>query len=284
MNSYYSLLGVEPGAGSEAIDKAYQHQRERYSTQRVAEMDENIQQLARQRLAEIEHAYAVLSDPQQRQQYDAQLGTVAMDDPTASAQAVSSAQRMRQGISRREAWYAAGGIVVALVLVAVIWGLTDRSDIPAVGEVNRPAPSFTLPALQGGEIDLEEYRGQVVLVNFWGTWCEPCRRETPALQAAYEQLRDEGFVVIGVNMTEDELVQNNSEDDIRAFADQYNVTYPIALDTEGEVSRAFRVYPLPTSFFIDPEGTIRYMRVSEITADEVVALFNQLMQESTAQQ
>jgi peroxiredoxin len=198
-------------------------------------------------------------------------------------QAGLSKQRTRQGISRREVWYAAGGIVVALVLVAVIWALTDRSDIPAVGEVNRPAPSFTLPELRGGEVNLDEYRGQVVLVNFWGTWCEPCRRETPALQAAYEQLRDEGFVIIGVNMTEDEFVQNNSEDDIRAFADQYNVTYPIALDVEGEVSRAFRVYPLPTSFFIDPEGTIRYMRVSEITADEVIALFNQLKQDSTAQ-
>jgi peroxiredoxin len=275
MNSYYSLLGIDSDAESEAIDNAYTQQRERYSTERVAGMDDNIQQLARKRLAELEHAYAVLSDPQQRQQYDAQLGIGQAGDPE---------QRTRQGISRREAWYAAGGIVVALVLVAVIWALTDRSDIPAVGEVSRPAPSFTLPELRGGAVDLEEYRGQVVLVNFWGTWCEPCRRETPALQAAYEQLRDEGFVVIGVNMTEDELVQNNSEDDIRAFADQYNVTYPIALDTEGEVSRAFRVYPLPTSFFIDPEGTIRYMRVSEITADEVVALFNQLMQESTAQQ
>jgi peroxiredoxin len=283
MTSYYSLLGTEPDAGSDAIESAYQRQRERYSMERVAGMDEDIQHTARQRLEEIERAYAVLSDPQQRQEYDAQLGIVSADGSAAASQPKASKQRTRQSISRREAWYAVGGIVVALVLVAVIWALTDRSDIPAVGEVNRPAPSFTLPELRGGEVDLDEYRGQVVLVNFWGTWCEPCRRETPALQTAYEQLRDEGFVVIGVNMTEDEFVQNNDEDDIRAFADQYNVTYPIALDMEGEVSRAFRVYPLPTSFFIDPEGTIRYMRVSEITADEVVALFNQLKQEPTAQ-
>jgi peroxiredoxin len=151
-----------------------------------------------------------------------------------------------------------------------------------VGEVNRPAPAITLATLDGEEVQLSDYEGQVVLVNFWGTWCEPCKRETPALQTAYEELNDQGLVIIGVNLTNDEITLGNSEADIHAFAEQYNVTYPIALDRMGEARKAFSVYPLPTSFFIDPYGNIRYVRVGEITTQEVTELFTALQQETTA--
>jgi peroxiredoxin len=275
MDTYYTLLGVTPDASQQEIEQAYQRQRERYSVERVAEMDEDIRQIAQKRTADIEHSYRVLSDPEQRHAYDASIG----QQPGVA----QPAQQTRRSISPREWGYMAGGVGVALLLVALLWIMTDSTDLPSVGEVNRPAPDFSLPALMSSEdVQLQAYRGQVVLVNFWGTWCEPCERETPALQNAYEQLRDQGLMVVGINLTQDELLRGNTEEDIQAFVQQYHVTYPIALDTEGKVAEAFRLYPLPTSYFIDTQGNIRYVRVGELTTDEVTALFRQLQQEAAA--
>jgi len=184
----------------------------------------------------------------------------------------------------REWWYASGGVMVALVLIALVWVLTGRSSVstPSVSEVDRPAPDFALPTLDGDEVQLSDYQGQIVLVNFWGTWCEPCRHETPALQSAYEQLQDEGFVIIGVNLTNKEQIQGSTEADVRDFAQQYGITYPIALDIEGDVSKDYGIYPIPTSLFIDSRGNIRYMRFSELTTDEIKALFTTLKHTDTA--
>ena len=151
-----------------------------------------------------------------------------------------------------------------------------------MGEVNRPAPAFSLQTVAGDRISLTAYRGKVVLVNFWGTWCEPCKRELPALQAANERLGAKGLAIIGVNLTDDEKLQGVSEDGIRQFVAQYNLTYPIALDREGSVTNAFRVFPLPTSFFIDAQGQIRYVHVGELTLDDVTARFTELQREGLA--
>lgn len=270
MTSYYDILGVAPDASPTDIDTAYATLKARYDIAGLEELDSDMQSVARQRLAELERAYTVLRDPEQRAAYD------AAPPPAAAA---------NKQLSRREVFSIAGGIALALVLIGVVWVLTDRDNtLPSVGEVSRPAPDFTLSTLDGNTVSLSDYRGKVVLVNFWGTWCEPCIRETPALEAAYRAMQDDGLVIIGVNLTDDEIIQGNTEADIQAFVDQFSVTYPIALDREGTVLQQFRVYPLPTSFFVDPEGTIRYVRVGEITTDEVAALFADLRQNGTAQQ
>ncbi len=282
MDTYYAMLGIDPHASQDEITAAYQRQRQQYSPERVATMDDDIQEVARQRTAELERAYEVLSDPQQRQRYDASISVAAENAqpaPTAPAQTAGKSGKL----STRELWYAAGGVLVALLLIGAVWLFTDSDEQIMAGEVNRPAPALTLPTLDGGEIRLSDYEGQVVLVNFWGTWCEPCKRETPALQAAYEELQDQGFVVVGVNLTDSELSQGTSEEDIATFVESYHVTYPVALDRENTAVEAFRVNPLPTSFFIDTEGTIRYVRISEVTQEEITTLFHKLQQESTAQ-
>lgn len=276
MSTYYDLLGVDPDASQFHIESAYQRQRESYRVDRVAGIDAELQQIAERRTAELEHVYHILSDPLRRQQYDISIGL------RRQGQGEESVSPSRTTLSSRERWYALGGVLTALVLIALIWSLTDHTERPSIGEVNRPAPNFTLPELNGGEVHLGNYRGKVVLVNFWATWCEPCKRETPALQAAYKRLSNQGLMIIGVNLTDDETAQGNTESDIRSFVEQYNVTYPIALDVAGEATKAFRVFPLPTSYFIDPEGTIRYIRVGEITTDEVTALFTELQQEAAA--
>lgn len=258
--TYYTQWGLAPDASRSEIEAVYRRLRERST-------------LGGEDTAEIDHIYHVLVDPVQRQQYDA---TIGLQQP--------ARQTQRRGLSVRERWYALGGAGAALALIAVMWLLTGRGEPPPppMGEVQRPAPEISLPTLEGRSVQLSDYAGQVVLVNFWGTWCEPCRREMPALQTAYEQLRSQGFVIIGVNMTEDELTRGNDEAAVAAFAAEYGVTYPIALDYEGTVAADYRVFPLPTNFFIDPDGNIRYIRVGELSLDDVTARFNELRREATA--
>lgn len=278
MGSYYALLGIEPAASQAEIEAAYGRERERYNPERVADLDQELQRVAAERSAELERAYAILSSPERRKAYDASLS----GNPVLAAAAATAARR---SLTPRERTFALGGVVAALLLVATIWVLTGRDAVPqgtAMSEVNRPAPTFSTPALDGGAVNLADYSGKVVVLNFWATWCEPCKRELPALEQAHLQYGSEGLAIIGVNLTDDEQAQGGDPATIRAFLEQYGVTYPIALDVEGDVTNAYRVFPLPTSFFIDPQGHIRYVHIGELTLEDVVARFTELRSPATA--
>jgi cytochrome c biogenesis protein CcmG/thiol:disulfide interchange protein DsbE len=213
----------------------------------------------------LDQAFAVLSDPQQRYAYDKQRGYVG--DP----------EKDRKGISNREVTFLVGGILAAMVLLATLWAtLGNRPSGPAVTEVNYPAPPFVLRTLDGKPFDLSAYRGKVVLINFWATWCEPCKEETPALQAAHQRLADEGLVIVGVDLFSDEQVQNKNEAAVAQFTNQYGVTYPIALDESGQVARDYHLYPIPVSYFIDRSGNVRYIRIGQLTTAAVEELFRRL--------
>jgi cytochrome c biogenesis protein CcmG, thiol:disulfide interchange protein DsbE len=278
MSTYYIVLGIEPGASREEVEQAYQRQRERYNPERVAALDEDMRKVAAQRTAEIDQAYRILSDPARRRQYDIGIGLAPHEDAITRA-----AERRR--LTPRERLFAAIGAIAALALVATIWVFTGRGaevQGQAMGEVDREAPAFSLQTLAGDKISLAQYRGKVVLVNFWGTWCEPCKREMPALQMANERYSEQGLAIIGVNLTDDEQLQGVTEEQVRQFAAQFNLTYPIGLDRDGSVTNAFRVFPLPTSFFIDAQGRIRYVHVGELTFDDVTARFTELQKERSA--
>lgn len=272
MDSYYTLLGVEPDASLELIEAALLRQRERYDLSRVADLDAELRNIATERNAALDRAYAVLSDPEQRRQYDLSLSGEA-------GGLAAEGGGLRRGLTPRERVYALVGVSAAIVLIALIWIITGREE-QVVGQVmpemDRVAPLFTLPSLAGEELQLDKYKGQVVLLNFWATWCEPCKRELPALEQAYQQYGSQGLTVIGVNLTDDEFAQGRDEAAIRAFLTQFGVSYPIALDIEGEVANAYRIFPLPTSFFIDGEGRIRYVHIGELTLNDVAARFLEL--------
>ncbi|MGA8941397.1 MAG: thiol-disulfide oxidoreductase ResA [Thermoactinomyces sp.] len=122
----------------------------------------------------------------------------------------------------------------------------DEKNQLAVGE---KAPNFELSTLDGKTVRLSDYQGKTVLLNFWGTWCEPCRTEMPALQKAYETYHKKGLVVLSVNIAETDVA-------VSSFARQYGLTFPMLMDRERDVTRLYDVGPIPSTFFIDKDGKI----------------------------
>jgi len=151
------------------------------------------------------------------------------------------------------------GWIVITVLVAAFggaWiGLTrvqageaNPNGRPPSPNIGHPAPDFTLPALSGESLSLSDLRGRPVVLNFWATWCGPCRVEIPALEAASQAAGSQG-VILGVNVQED-------PERVMAFAAELGITYPIVLDASAEVARLYRVNGFPTTYFIDPQGVV----------------------------
>jgi cytochrome c biogenesis protein CcmG, thiol:disulfide interchange protein DsbE len=134
---------------------------------------------------------------------------------------------------------------------------SDFSTVPV--EVNYPAPELSLTDTQGLSRSLADYRGQVVLVNLWATWCPPCKEEMPALQSFYNKYRDQGFVVIAIN-------DGDSTPDVLQFVEDYKLTFPVWLDpTYIATEQGFKTLNLPSSFVIDRKGTVRFQWVGGIT-------------------
>jgi peroxiredoxin len=160
---------------------------------------------------------------------------------------------------------AACALLVTLVgLPALdVWSMGSR--VPAVG---MQAEDFRLPDLAGKEQSLSQYRGKIVLLNFWATWCKPCTTEMPAMQTMYDKLRDKGFVVLAVNELEDDAR-------VREHIKQYGHTFPVLMDHDNKVANQFGVVGLPVSVFIDQEGRVQeYIKgglLTEQKIDETVA-------------
>ncbi|MEN8206217.1 MAG: TlpA disulfide reductase family protein [Pseudomonadota bacterium] len=138
------------------------------------------------------------------------------------------------------------------------------------------APDFTLEDMDGETYKLHGYRGKVVLVNFWATWCPPCRKEMPALEALYRKLGGDSFTVLAVNQWED-------PDHVFAYTGELNVfpTFPILFDPESRISAEYGVKGLPTSFLIDKKGRLAYRAVGGRAFDhpEVERLIRTLLAE-----
>jgi len=141
------------------------------------------------------------------------------------------------------------GVTIAVATTAIgaaVLGLTlwSRSGAPAV------APDFAIPDLAGQAVRLSAYRGQVVLVNVWATWCPPCREEMPSMERLHQRLKDRGFVLLAVSQDE------GGPEVVKRFVDQMKVTFPVLLDPQGEVGRKYGVWGFPESFLLDREGRI----------------------------
>ena len=114
------------------------------------------------------------------------------------------------------------------------------------------APDFTLRRLDGPNLRLQEQRGRVVLVNFWATWCGPCRQEMPHMNRLYEKYKSSGFVLLGVNVDEDPR-------NAASVASKMGVTFPVLLDTDKNVSKLYDLNTMPSTVLIDRDGKVRYI-------------------------
>ena len=156
-------------------------------------------------------------------------------------------------------------LMVLSLVAGILWTVASRvpsavgapmssSPSPREGFL---APDFTLDSLDGNKVTLSELRGKVIVVNFWATWCLPCREETPALEKSYEQYKASGVIILGVNMTNQDVVS-----EVESFVQEFRLTYPILLDRDGSVSNTlYQVRGLPTTFFVNREGVIRTVLV-----------------------
>ena len=111
------------------------------------------------------------------------------------------------------------------------------------------APDFTLENLEGKEVSLKDYRGKIVFLNFWATWCPPCRLEMPSMNRLYNEYKDKGFVILAINLRE-------NADRARTYRDQEELDFPILLDRDGEVGLMFGVRSIPATYLIDRTGTV----------------------------
>jgi thiol-disulfide isomerase/thioredoxin len=146
-------------------------------------------------------------------------------------------------------------------LIAVVLGLALLAA-PAAAEVLKPwaggaTPALELADLQGTKHTLAGYRGKVVLVNFWATWCEPCREEMPSIERLRASLQGRPFVVLAVNLAE-------PESRIRKFLEAVPVGFPVLLDRDTKTSRAWQAKLLPATYIVGPDGRIRYRHVGEL--------------------
>jgi peroxiredoxin len=162
--------------------------------------------------------------------------------------------------------------LLLIFILGVFWIYFNKTtaNYTMKGEISAPhqgflAPNFTLQALDGSTYSLTDLRGKAVLVNFWTSWCPPCRSEMPDMQKVFLDYQDEDFIILAVNST----IQDSKENAIE-FAQEYSLTFPILFDDQGDTTQAYQVSSLPTSFFIDQEGIIREVVVGGPMAEALL--------------
>ncbi|MEC0091064.1 TlpA family protein disulfide reductase [Paenibacillus macquariensis] len=157
------------------------------------------------------------------------------------------------------------GIAIIILLILVVWGVYDYTNNN--GQQNKQgstsgakvgiakgnmAPDFNLLSLDEKEVKLSDFVGKKVILNFWATWCPPCRVEMPHMEKVFKNDGD-NVIVLSVNLTQTE----KGESDVRAFVEDFGLTFPVVMDTKGDVASTYQISAYPTSYFIDSQGIIR---------------------------
>jgi len=172
--------------------------------------------------------------------------------------------RALQSLSKR--------VVHAVVICLTVIGACTASASSV--KLSEEAPDFTLKSLEGTNLRLEEYRGQVVLINFWASWCGPCRQEMPILDRLHQRYEDTGFAVLGVNV-EGEVAP------AQKIVDKTNVTFPVLIDEGQSVSQLYDLEAMPSTVVVDRDGVVRYVHRGYKPGDEAkyVAVVKKLIRE-----
>lgn len=165
-------------------------------------------------------------------------------------------------------------VLVAAVAFALVSNLQADNSIYQVGD---QAPDFQLQQVNANNelesVQLSDLRGKGVMLNFWGTWCEPCKDEMPYMQDLYPEYKDKGIEIVAVSLDATEIVINR-------FIDNYDLTFPVPHDTTGELMDLYKVGPLPTTFFISPEGEITEVIEGGLTLDSIEGYLQEVLPEA----
>lgn len=143
-------------------------------------------------------------------------------------------------------------MIVRLLLTLFL--LTTSASYSFAATISGKAPNFTLKSMSGENLKLSEYRGQVVMMNFWASWCAPCRQEMPLLEDLYKKYKGLGFTLLGVNVEEDSRKASTLLRSIK-------VSFPILFDSKNKVSKLYKVSAMPTTIIIDRDGNMRYLHL-----------------------
>ena len=175
------------------------------------------------------------------------------------------------------------GFVVLIAILLFGWKfIYDRSQNTANGHesatdsnAGQPAPDFTLDTLDGGQTTLSDLKGKAVLINFWASWCIPCREETPDLVKAYKAHQADGLVILGVNLTAEDSMPA-----IKTFVAEFQMPYPVLLDQDSKAANLYRVQGIPTSVFINRQGVITHIQIGKLTAEQIDKYLAEILPDS----
>jgi len=181
---------------------------------------------------------------------------------------------------------ALAGLAVAAGILLLAWFVAGRTGLSDVGKsginssllpkVGEAAPDFVAISPEGEIVHLSDFKGQPVWLNFWGSWCPPCRAEMPDIQAAYEQLQPEGLTLLAVSL-------GDKPSEAMNFAKLNGVTFDILLDPDRTLtSPTYPIYNDPTHIFIDADGIVRKIVLSEMSTEQAIAAAQSVLPEKTA--
>jgi cytochrome c biogenesis protein CcmG/thiol:disulfide interchange protein DsbE len=163
--------------------------------------------------------------------------------------------------------------IVALTVVLMLSFRRDPHDI-RTGTVNKPAAAFTADLLDGGTLSLSSYSGKVVVLNFFASWCPPCKEENPSLVRAWERYRTSDVVIIGV-------VYSDTTEKARAYVQANGVTWPTVQDADGRIAFSYGVFGPPETYFIGPDGIIAGRHIGPIDETTLVTAIDSLRPKAT---
>ena len=189
-----------------------------------------------------------------------------------------NAERQQKKNRQNNMMLLAAVILIIGGLGTLIWMGAQSNEKPttvfaeqAQAQQGGTAVNFELDSLTGDPVALDDYKGDVIVMNFWATWCPPCRAEMPGLNRFYETHRDDGVVILAINAQE-------SVETVRPFIDANGFTFPVLLDLHGQVAQQYSTRSFPTTFIIDREGTIQHVQTGEISEKELDAIVLPLLQ------
>ncbi|HJV45881.1 MAG TPA: thiol-disulfide oxidoreductase ResA [Bacillota bacterium] len=160
--------------------------------------------------------------------------------------------------------------IIRILILAIIFagvGLAIYNEFlkdKAAVKVGVAAPDFVLKTLDGDDFQLSKYRGKGVVLNFWGSWCDPCKEEMPALEKTFQSFKDKGIVLVGVNIGESDV-------SIHSFKDRFGLNFPIAMDSKKEITLLYEIGPIPTTYFIDKDGIVKKVVIGGPMSEQTIS-------------